>query len=60
MRRTGHETRDVFERYNNCDEQDDLRAQLCAHNEVRICVAARQEQVVSAGASWWTILDLNQ
>ena len=33
---------------------------ICAHNEARICVAARQEQVVSAGASWWTILDLNQ
>ncbi len=30
------------------------------HNEAKTCVAAYQGGVVSAGVTWWTILDLNQ
>src|SRR2546427_1048294 len=67
MRRTGHQTRDVFDRYNIWDEQDDRRAaELLArrsgghrrrveeHSE--ICAAAWQGRGFSAGGRGGTVI----
>jgi integrase len=46
MRRTGHETRDVFDRYNICDEQDDRHAAelLSGRLDVAVAIAAGESQ----------------
>jgi hypothetical protein len=46
MRRTGHQTRDVFDRYNIWDEQDDRRAAwlLAGRLDVALAVTAAESK----------------
>jgi integrase len=53
MKRTGHETRDVFDRYNICDEQDDQHAAelLAGRLDVSVAVAAGESKSTTASTT---------